>query len=248
MFCINCGTENPDEAVFCCECGKKMSEFKVEKAPKMKNNDFTDIKNVKKCPHCDDEIKSGSVKCKYCGRELIAGLNTSQSSNLEFSYGLPILHLILFDILTLGIYGAIYWFYRNWKHLKAHKNLDISPGLRTVGLFVPIVGIIMIYEQFRDIKNFTEETGIKTYLSPGLLNLGFIVLSFLTARLPGIWWIITWALVLLIPIYVQNYLNKYWFQEQAGIPLKKGFSNTEIILMIISAVFIGFIILGIYLG
>lgn len=217
MFCIKCGTENPEYAIFCSECGKKLKEFGTEKTPKIGERMGT------------------------------SGPGISKSVDLEYSYGLPILHLVLFNIFTFGLY-SIYWFYRNWKHLKAHKNLDISPGWRTVGLFVPVVGIIMAYEQFRDIKNFAEETGIKSYSSPGLLTLGLVVLGFLTARLPDFWWILTGALSLSIPVYVQYYLNKYWFKEQAGIPWKKGFSNTEIILMIISGGFIGLIILGLLSG
>jgi len=44
------------------------------------------------------------------------------------------------------------------------------------------------------------------------------------------------------------YLNKYWLKEQPGIPMKKGFSGIEILLMIISGIFLLFILLGIFLG
>jgi len=217
MFCINCGTENPDDAIFCMECGKKLKDFGTEKTSKIGE-------------------KKGT-----------SGIGTSKSKNLEFSYALPISHMVLFDILTFGLYGSIYWFYRNWKHLKAHKNLDISPGWRTLGLFIPILGFIFIYEQFKDIKNFAEETGTKTYSSPGALTLVLIIIGFLTLRLPDPWWILTWIISLLITIYVQYHLNKYWLKEQAGIPLKKGFSSIEILLMIISGIFIILILLGIFL-
>jgi len=216
--CQICSTENPDDAVFCMECGKKLKDFGTEKTSKIGE-------------------KKGT-----------SGSGTSKTKNLEFSYALPISHLVLFDIFTFGLYGSIYWFYRNCKHLKAHKNLDISPGWRTLGLFVPILGIIMVYGQFKDIKTFAEESGTKTYSSPGALILGLIITGFLTLRLPDPWWIITFIISLLITIYVQIYLNKYWLKEQPGIPMKKGFSGIEILLMIISGIFLIFVLLGIFLG
>lgn len=239
-ICQNCGTKNPEDALFCNECGNKINEL-GEQNLKIPNRKYPSDLDTK-CPYCNKRIKSGVLKCKYCGEWVNSKRNHLYEENLEFSYVLPLTHLILFSIVTLGIYGYFYWFYRNWKHLKAHNRLEISPGWRTIGLFVPIVNIVMIYGQFKDIKDFAKGSGVNTYSSPGSLVLGFIILGGLTSRIPDPWWIITEILSFLIIVYVQNILNEYWSIEQQKIPIKRNFTGIEIILMSIGGLFLVFLI------
>jgi hypothetical protein len=104
-------------------------------------------KNTKTCPFCAEEILFEAVKCKHCGEWLSrqsiekqqALRDIGQYSNAQAPW-----RLVLLSIITFSFY-EIYWFYRNWKHLKTHKQLEISPGWRTVGLCVPILGIVLIY-------------------------------------------------------------------------------------------------------
>ena len=42
-------------------------------------------------------------------------------------------------VITLGIYG-LYWFYVTSKEIIEYKNLNGSPGLWTVLLFIPWIG------------------------------------------------------------------------------------------------------------
>ncbi len=48
MNCKICGTDNPEDAVFCKACGKRLSDTAV-------------------CPECSASIPSDSVFCPYCG-------------------------------------------------------------------------------------------------------------------------------------------------------------------------------------
>ena len=68
MFCVKCGLQLPDDAVFCVKCGAKQTTV----APNNTQQDTTnpDVKEVK-CPNCSAPIvpKYGEmvVTCEYCG-------------------------------------------------------------------------------------------------------------------------------------------------------------------------------------
>lgn len=48
MKCNNCGTENPDEALFCKNCGARLDGNAT-------------------CPHCGKLLPADSKFCMYCG-------------------------------------------------------------------------------------------------------------------------------------------------------------------------------------
>lgn len=171
----------------------------------------------------------------------------------QISFKQPILNLVLLYVFTFGIY-AIYWFYRNWKHMKIHKNLDISPGWRTVGLCVPIYNIVLVYEHLRDIRDFARETSCETYSSPGWLTAGYLVLtglsSLLTWKLPNPYSLLAWVpdlLFLWILIIVQRTLNGYWGKEQIGLPERTEFSGIEIAVLIIGGIILILSFIGVFI-
>lgn len=207
---------------------------------------------IKKCPFCAEDILSDAVKCKHCGEWLNRphGAESPQATGEQHSNAQAPWRLILLSILTFGIY-EIYWFYRNWKHLKKHKGLNISPGWRTVGLFVPIYNIILIYRQFRDIRDFAVEAGCKTYSSPGWLTFGYIILSGISFRLSLHEWKLTdpaellgiaifvffiFLLALWLLVVVQKTLNDFWKKEQPGLEMRAKFSGGEIALLVIGGI------------
>jgi len=167
---------------------------------------------------------------------------TMQYSNAQAPW-----RLVILSVMTFALY-EIYWFYRNWKHLKIHKNLDISPGWRTVGLFIPIVNIVFIYRQFRDIRDYANQIGWEGYSSPGWLTFGYIFLSFISFELLmyesnlsnsiellgltilGLLIDITAVLLLVV---VQKTLNGFWKKEQPELIMRSKFSRGEIVLLVI---------------
>jgi len=65
MYCKKCGTDNPDEALFCKNCGLEI----VEK------------KETKHCPHCKQENDTETVFCKKCGQQVITDFNEVDIEN-----------------------------------------------------------------------------------------------------------------------------------------------------------------------
>jgi hypothetical protein len=222
----------------------------------MKGGKHMDQENqptTKKCPFCAEEILSNAVKCKHCGewlnRESIVEQKT-QSIMQQYSNAQAPWRLVLLSILTFGIY-ELYWFYRNWKHLKIHKSLDISPGWRTVGLLVPIYNIVLIYGQFRDIRDYAAETGCKIYSSAGWLTFGYIALGGISFKLSLYEWKLTEPAELLgiiivglvidllavwLLVVVQKTLNDFWKKEQPGLGMRANFSGREIALLVIGGI------------
>jgi hypothetical protein len=197
---------------------------------------------TKKCPFCAEENLADAIKCKYCGELL--NKQAAQSAGQQFSNAQPVWHFVLLTIVTFGIY-EIYWFYRNWKHLKFHKDLDISPGWRTVGLFVPIYGIVLAYRQLRDIRDFSKEAGVDKTYSPGWILFGWLILSAL-CKLPEPFWLLSFLSVWPLAV-VQEVLNSYWEKEQPELPIRIKFSDGEIALLVIGAIILVLALIGTFI-
>jgi len=55
------------------------------------------------------------------------------------------LFVIIASVITLGIY-LIYWFYQTSKEMITMYKTDSSPILWTIGLFIPLVNIYIIWK------------------------------------------------------------------------------------------------------
>ncbi len=174
--------------------------------------------------------------------EVIAASTTGEK--IIFSNVLPMWQFIALSFFTFGIY-EIYWFYRNWKHFKKHKNLDISPGWRTVILFVPVIGLIYIYRQLEDIQTYGMEAGVKSKFLPGVVLL-FIIIFNVMVKLPAPYWLI--ATLSFIPTaFVQVSLNEYWMIEQPGMPVRNGLPGWQVLLLIVGILWMFLVFVGLFL-
>lgn len=240
--CIKCGIPHHEEcwnenggcSTFgCSDQGGLNSQSNINFDITPSSNSVVQLNQTvtRKCPFCREDILADAIKCKHCGEWLNNKETLFESHGpitQQFSNAQPIWHLIILSILTFNIY-EIYWFYRNWKQLKEYKSFDISPGWRTVGLFVPIYGLCLVYSQLKDIKDLS-----KAEYSPGMFLFVFALINVLY-RLPDPFWLLSLFSVLPLAM-VQGVLNSYWGIEQLGLQTRTKFSGGEIAILIIGGI------------
>jgi hypothetical protein len=101
--------------------------------------------------------------------------------------------LAVMSVFTLGLY-EFYWFYRNWKLIRAHENTNIWPFWRTV------FGILWCHACFRRIVQFGKYEGITTSVRAGPLAAAWIITNF-TAYLPDPFYLISFlGFLFILPI------------------------------------------------
>ncbi|GHV03057.1 hypothetical protein FACS189485_05220 [Spirochaetia bacterium] len=66
-FCINCGSQNPDNVKFCTSCGKPLGGGGASPAGQPS---ASKVGNVRKCPACGAALESFQSRCPSCGHEL----------------------------------------------------------------------------------------------------------------------------------------------------------------------------------
>ena len=171
--------------------------------------------------------------------------------------------LLILSVCSYFLYTA-YWVYRNWEDIKWAYASDINPYWRTVGLFIPVLNVVLVYKQFRDIYRLAESMAIKPRYSLTLVSVCCLfpvlisdlftwwsIVSMNLARTPG------WAyelsafflrLVSLLPMLsVQETINRTW---QAGFPRPsedKSLSASEAIWVLVGGLLLISLVGG-YLG
>jgi len=178
-----------------------------------------------------------------------------------YSNSIPVWKIVLFSIITLGLYNH-YLYYRNWRYLREVLGIDIKPGLRTFGLFVPILSWILIYKQFKYIRNLVYNETVKSFSPGGMLAIYIAAnilsgVSFYMPRYNILSYIIRLdlfrytrlldALLLCLPvmlyliplIIVQKNFNNYWGKTQTSLKLRHRLTVGEI--MILGILFIYFV-------
>src|ERR1700741_3180298 len=89
----------------------------------------------------------------------------------------PIGHFFILCFFSFGIY-LFFWFYKHWRYLKEEKNMELSPGFKT--LLIAFTG----YSLFSKFRVLAREKGYAGKTPNGLLFFLY-TLIILLARLPG---------------------------------------------------------------
>ncbi|NQT90231.1 MAG: hypothetical protein HQ558_03155 [Candidatus Omnitrophica bacterium] len=153
----------------------------------------------------------------------------------QFSNAQPVWHLVCLCVLTLGVY-QIFWFYRHWKFMMQHKQLNINPLARA------IFGIFFVYPFFKNVHSIAEEEGYEKQYTDGMLATFYIVLCFVSA-LPDPYSMV--GLFSFVPLIEgQKALNFYWKKQQPDLPMRTHFSKWEIVGMIFGGILLASVVIG----
>lgn len=175
---------------------------------------------------------------------IIALIDRFIDKKIEYSNHFSVTKLIIFMILTLGLY-FFYWYYRNLEYIEDYGRKDINIILRMLGLFVPFLNIFLIYDQFTIIKEINEDKLIKVTWSPGWMTFWLIFLYGLErffiyfTNEDSLTRILLYAgtiFLTCIPlIEIQDSLNDYWNNIQKNLRKRSFFSRGEVIFIVIAS-------------
>ena len=120
------------------------------------------------------------------------------------------LKLAVMSVCTLGIY-EIYWFYKNWQHIKQRKRSPLDPLLRALFPWLWIFSFVAY------LREHAEELGLAVKLSPLWLGLSYWLPLF-AWQLPEPYWLISGCSFLPL-LYIQQGMEK--IMRRGGRPIKK---------------------------
>lgn len=177
----------------------------------------------------------------------------------------PAWHVLVLCWVTSIAY-LIYWSYKNWRDFSKQAALfsgdaaqaealkpfkDISPLLRSIGLFVPVLNLFLIVTQFLSIAQLVPDEKSLPRRSPllaaAIIFGSFISLTFMFCFPPPFFFL---GLLSAIPFaFVQHWINQYWDSvEPSGRAMRHAFSVKELIVIIFGGMLQGLTVAGYMLG
>ncbi len=177
--------------------------------------------------------------------------------------GQPLWVLGALNIVTFCLY-FFYWYYRTCKHLRDHTGKQLSPGWRTVGLLVPILGWVLVWKLFDDIHEVRALRGVPNQRN-GRWRLGcmpdpfiLVVLVILGSVLGGVAWelppppslvdllvqLLAVSALLVPQLLAQAALNDLWLAVQPRRVVRSRPSASEIVVLCLGLVWLSLVALG----
>jgi hypothetical protein len=234
------------------ESGKEENEEQTtEKTSAQKESDQYLKSKPVICPYCAEEIPPYAFICRHChenihsrrARRLAFTLHETEKLDV---YHQPVWRMVVLSAVTLNFY-QLFWILKNWKFIKVHMKLKVRMFLKFLYLFIPIVGLVSIYHQFRSINILAQRNEVPRSFSPLLIILvwsvflleGGIFMIFTVfggaINLPLILITSIMGLLSVFPLtIVQETMNAILLDEKPGLKTRKGFSIYELFLILIS--------------
>ena len=197
------------------------------------------------CSNCGTKIEETTKFCQSCGKQI--GLQGS-SVAIEY-YAISPKRLVLFSILTFGIY-EIYWFYKNWQAVKKFEGQKISPFWRA------IFAVFFCYGLFKKVSESAKSHNYRNLYSSGWLATAYIFLLLVgnglsTVDSYEIGFNLIWFIVVVstfIPLLpVQKAINFNNEKVKGSSELKRDFSGGEVTLIVIGVLWFLLVLWGTFL-
>lgn len=117
-------------------------------------------------------------------------------------FAVSIAKLVVLSICTLGLY-ELYWYYRNWRLIKAREKTNILPFWRA------FFGYFFCYPFFVRVRDHLRPRPGDAKLAAGLLATCWIVTSLMWRLKDPYWLVSTLSFVFLIPVQLAvNHINE----------------------------------------
>lgn len=146
-----------------------------------------------------------------CCKEKEKPEGCSQEEGSGPSNGLDVGKFFLLTVISGGLY-LIYWFYRNWRHIKEHTKSSIRPAGRTVLASFPVLDIVLFSLQLKAIYDLAKKQGSRTF--------------------PLVWTCIGVALIFIASWALLAALSITYGAEQFGLSLMGFFLSISIALIL----------------
>jgi len=114
-------------------------------------------------------------------------------------FAVSLVKLAVLSVCTLSLY-ELYWFYKNWKLIRARESSNILPFWRA------FFAIFFCHACFARIRDHGDEQGVTPALPAAALATGWVV-TMLLHKLPDPWWLVSF-LSFLFMLPVQAYVNR----------------------------------------
>jgi hypothetical protein len=164
------------------------------------------------------------------------GITPSVSSRVEPPFfAVSILKFVTLSFLTCGIY-EVYWFYMNWRHIRARERTRIWPVPRA------IFSIFYCYRCFSRIRDYETPTITEPPIAAGPLATGWIIASLVCNFTDSYWWVSLFAFVFMVPVQMRaNDINAAITPEHDR---NDGFTVWNWITIVLGTVFVTCALLG----
>ncbi len=193
------------------------------------------------CENCGTKSSKENKFCQNCGNKT----EVDSITPVEY-FAISKQRLILFSILTLGIY-QIYWFYKNWK---AVKKTEGQNGSSYWPFWRAVFAVFFCHSLFKKVLESAKSHAYQNPYSPGWLATGYILLLLISNGLfrmdlqdIGVWFVIVFlTFIPLLP--VQKAINFNNGKINGHKELKKDFSGAEVAVIVFGIIWSLLIFIG----